>query len=51
MMDEMKAMSQARMEMERVASAKGSPKILLARKLAILDVELRSVYAVMKIAR
>lgn len=36
MIDEMKAISHARIEMERVASAKGSPRILLARKLAIL---------------
>lgn len=36
MMDAMKAMSHARMEMERVASAKGSPRMLLGRNFAIL---------------
>lgn len=36
MMDETKAMSQARMEMESVASAKGSPRMLLGRKLGIV---------------
>lgn len=35
MMEEMNAISHARMEMERVASANGSPRMLLARKLAM----------------
>lgn len=36
MIDEMKAISHARMEMDRVASANGSPRMLLGRKLAIV---------------
>ena len=36
MIEEMKAISHARMEMDRVASAKGSPRMLLGRKLAIV---------------
>lgn len=36
MMEEMKAISHARMEMDRVASANGSPRMLLGRKLAIV---------------
>lgn len=42
MMDAMKAMSHARIEMERVASAKGSPRMLLARNFDILDVRSQS---------
>lgn len=38
MMDAMKAMSHARIEMERVASANGSPRMLLGRNFAIFDV-------------
>lgn len=52
MMDAMKAMSHARMEMERVASAKGSPRMLLGRNFAILDVLSRTLgFVGMKIAR
>lgn len=40
MMEEMKAISHARMEMDRVARANGSPRMLLGRKLAIVNGEI-----------
>lgn len=39
-MEEMKAISHARMEMDKVASANGSPRMLLGRKLAIVKGEI-----------